>query len=57
MRGLTFLKSQADGETNVQIALEMRRDSRHMRSIALVTMVFLPGTFFAVCLHRYLASS
>lgn len=40
--------SQAQGETNVEIALATGKDSKHMRSIALVTMVFLPGTFFAV---------
>ncbi|KAM7201063.1 hypothetical protein V8F20_005072 [Naviculisporaceae sp. PSN 640] len=45
--GMAMATQWADGETNVQIALEMRRDSRHMRSIAVVTMVFLPGTFFA----------
>ncbi|KAK3313297.1 hypothetical protein B0H66DRAFT_565797 [Apodospora peruviana] len=45
--GMAMATQWADGESNVQIALEMRRDSRHMRSIALVTMVFLPGTFFA----------
>ncbi|KAM7220307.1 hypothetical protein V8F06_004273 [Rhypophila decipiens] len=45
--GMAMATQWADGESNVQIALEMRRDSRHMRSIAVVTMVFLPGTFFA----------
>lgn len=40
--------SKAQGETSVEIALATGQDSRHMRSIALVTMVFLPGTFFAV---------
>ncbi|KAF5680154.1 hypothetical protein FCIRC_5864 [Fusarium circinatum] len=38
---------KAQGETNVEIALATSQDSRHMRSIALVTMIFLPGTFFA----------
>jgi hypothetical protein len=33
----------------MEIARDTSRDSRHMRSIAIVTMVFLPGTFFAVC--------
>lgn len=33
---------------NVGIALSAARESRHMKSIAIVTMVFLPGTFFAV---------
>jgi Mg2+ and Co2+ transporter CorA len=39
---------EAQGETNVEIALATSQDSRHMRSIALLTMIFLPGTFFAV---------
>ena len=30
------------------IARATSRDSRHMRSIAVVTMIFLPGTFSAV---------
>ena len=53
---LTFANPfKAQGETNVEIALATSQDSRHMRSIALVTMVFLPGTFFAVSLltHQY----
>ena len=49
---LTFLTmrnlTQSHGETNVEIALATIRDSRYMKSIALVTMVFLPGTFLAV---------
>lgn len=32
----------------MEIAKATSRDSKHMRSIALVTMIFLPGTFFAV---------
>ena len=32
----------------MEIARATSRDSRHMRSIAVVTMVFLPGTFSAV---------
>jgi hypothetical protein len=32
----------------VDIATAAGRDSNQMRSISLVTMVFLPGTFFAV---------
>ncbi|KAL2274035.1 hypothetical protein FJTKL_03735 [Diaporthe vaccinii] len=46
--GMAMATQWAQGETNVEIALATSRDSRHMRSIALVTMVFLPGTFFAV---------
>ncbi|KAI3391293.1 hypothetical protein diail_7624 [Diaporthe ilicicola] len=45
--GMAMATQWAQGETNVDIALATSRDSRHMRSIALLTMVFLPGTFFA----------
>ncbi|KAJ9130657.1 hypothetical protein NKR19_g9805 [Coniochaeta hoffmannii] len=37
----------SQGETNMEIATSSAEDSSQMRSIALVTMVFLPGTFFA----------
>ncbi|KAF5632978.1 hypothetical protein F25303_9261 [Fusarium sp. NRRL 25303] len=44
----TFANSvRTQGETNVEIALATSQDSCHMRSIALLTMIFLPGTFFA----------
>lgn len=46
--GMEMATQWAQGETNVEIALATGRDSKHMRSIAIVTMVFLPGTFFAV---------
>jgi len=39
---------KSHGETNMEIATASGEDSSQMRSIALVTMVFLPGTFFAV---------
>ncbi|KAG5776935.1 hypothetical protein H9Q73_009390 [Fusarium xylarioides] len=45
--GMIMTTQWAQGETNVEIALATSQDSRHMRSIALVTMIFLPGTFFA----------
>ncbi|KAI0185423.1 hypothetical protein EV127DRAFT_348295, partial [Xylaria flabelliformis] len=45
--GLTLTTQLFQGETSVLLALAASRDSRHMRTIALVTMVFLPGTFFA----------
>ncbi|KAF2748387.1 hypothetical protein M011DRAFT_466795 [Sporormia fimetaria CBS 119925] len=45
--GMAMATQWSHGETNVEIALATNRDSRVMRSIALVTMVFLPGTFFA----------
>ncbi|KAN0102708.1 hypothetical protein V8E51_011021 [Hyaloscypha variabilis] len=47
VEGMAMATQWALGETNVEIALSTGRDSRHMRSIAIVTMVFLPGTFFA----------
>ncbi|KAI0478283.1 hypothetical protein F4859DRAFT_479212 [Xylaria cf. heliscus] len=45
--GLTMTTQLFQGETSVLLALAASNDSRHMRTIALVTMVFLPGTFFA----------
>ncbi|KAI7912838.1 hypothetical protein M0657_002226 [Pyricularia oryzae] len=45
--GMTMATQWAQNETNLEIALETKRDSKHMRSIALLTMVFLPGTFLA----------
>ncbi|KAI2616117.1 hypothetical protein GGS26DRAFT_453179 [Hypomontagnella submonticulosa] len=45
--GMVMATQWSHGETNVEIALATGRDSRHMRSISIVTMVFLPGTFFA----------
>ncbi|KAF4953242.1 hypothetical protein FSARC_12446 [Fusarium sarcochroum] len=38
---------QIQGETSVEIALSTRQDSRCMRSITIVTMIFLPGTWLA----------
>ncbi|KAF3059977.1 hypothetical protein GL218_05118 [Daldinia childiae] len=45
--GMAMATQWSHGDTNVEIALATGRDSRHMRSIAVVTMVFLPGTFCA----------
>ncbi|KAI0546394.1 hypothetical protein F4679DRAFT_575488 [Xylaria curta] len=45
--GLTLTTQLFQGETSVSLALAASQDSRHMRAIALVTMLFLPGTFFA----------
>jgi len=39
----------------MEIAAASGEDSSQMRSIALVTMVFLPGTFFAVRSSLFLA--
>ncbi|KAE8448391.1 hypothetical protein EG329_009635 [Mollisiaceae sp. DMI_Dod_QoI] len=46
--GMAMATQWAHSEANVEIALATGRESKHMRSIALVTMIFLPGTFFAV---------
>ncbi|KAI1214228.1 uncharacterized protein F4807DRAFT_407124, partial [Annulohypoxylon truncatum] len=43
--GMMVATQWSHGETNVEIALATGRDSRYMRSIAVVTMVYLPGTF------------
>jgi hypothetical protein len=34
---------------NQRIANETRKDSLAMKSVAILTMAFLPGTFVAVC--------
>ncbi|KAI0506868.1 hypothetical protein F5B22DRAFT_622347 [Xylaria bambusicola] len=47
IEGMAMATQWAQGETSLEIAKATRRDSEHMRSIALVTMIFLPGTFFA----------
>ncbi|PSR85615.1 hypothetical protein BD289DRAFT_254186 [Coniella lustricola] len=45
--GMSIATQWAQGETSVEIGLATSNDSKHMRSIAIVTMVFLPGTFLA----------
>ncbi|KAI1184742.1 hypothetical protein F5B17DRAFT_442397 [Nemania serpens] len=45
--GMAMATQWAQGETSLEISKTTSRDSTHMRSIALVTMVFLPGTFLA----------
>ncbi|WQF76370.1 hypothetical protein CDEST_01384 [Colletotrichum destructivum] len=47
VEGMSIATQWAQGDTNVDIATATGRDSRQMRSIALLTMIFLPGTFFA----------
>ncbi|KAI9902587.1 hypothetical protein N3K66_001939 [Trichothecium roseum] len=47
VEGMAMATQWAQGETNIEIALSTARESQHMRSIAIVTMLFLPGTFFA----------
>lgn len=45
--GMAMATQWSHGETNVEIALATGRDSKHMRTISIVSMVFLPGTFMA----------
>ncbi|KAK3378009.1 hypothetical protein B0H63DRAFT_525268 [Podospora didyma] len=47
VEGMAMTTQWSHGETNVEIATATGQDSSQMRSIALVTMIFLPGTFFA----------
>lgn len=42
------LVTQQDAANNIEIAKDMKRDSSSMNGIALLTMVFLPGTFTTV---------
>lgn len=44
------LVTQQDAANNISIAKAMKRDSSSMNGIALLTMVFLPGTFTSVSL-------
>ena len=42
------LVTQQDAANNIEIAKEMKKDSSSMNGIALLTMIFLPGTFTSV---------
>ena len=42
---------QQDSRTAHEIAIEAKRDGSVMKSIAFLTMVFLPGTAVAVSFH------
>lgn len=42
------LVTQQDAANNIQISRAMKKDSSSMNGIALLTMVFLPGTFTSV---------
>ncbi|KUI68530.1 hypothetical protein VM1G_04680 [Cytospora mali] len=46
--GMAMATQWSHGDTNMDIAEATGRDSSQMKSISLVTLVFLPGTFFAV---------
>lgn len=42
------LVTQQDAANNIEVAKDMRRESSSMNGIAILTMVFLPGTFTSV---------
>lgn len=46
--GMTLATELAHTRANIDIALSTKRDSGQMKSIALLTMIFLPATFVAV---------
>lgn len=46
-------KEQAHTKANMEIALATKKDGSQMKSIAILTMIFLPATFVAVR-RRYL---
>lgn len=48
LKVLYNLMQQRDGKINYAIALEARRDTSAMKSIAMLTFIFLPGTAVAV---------
>ncbi|KAL9632232.1 MAG: hypothetical protein Q9204_003877 [Flavoplaca sp. TL-2023a] len=57
---VTNLIAQNDSRTNIaiadasrRIAFETRRDSDAMKTIAALTMIFLPGTFVAVSTQKF----
>jgi hypothetical protein len=45
--------AQQENRLNRKTALAAQRDGSQMKSIALLTMVFLPGTFVAVSFVSY----
>ncbi|KAK0746654.1 hypothetical protein B0T18DRAFT_412099 [Schizothecium vesticola] len=47
VEGMEMATQWSHGEKSLALATATSQDSSQMRSIALVTMVFLPGTFFA----------
>ena len=48
--------SKDDSAVMRQIAVETKRDSSAMKTIALLGMFFLPGTFVAVCIPFFTTS-
>ena len=51
------LVTQQDASNNIEIAIEMRKDSGSMNAIAALTMLFLPGTFTATLLRAGIFSA
>lgn len=49
MNLLFHITTQQDALNNIELASDMKKDSTSMNAIAGLTMVFLPGTFTAVC--------
>ncbi|KAH8905787.1 hypothetical protein BR93DRAFT_938341 [Coniochaeta sp. PMI_546] len=48
MDGMAMATQLAHAKTNMEIAVQTRGDGSQMKSIAILTMVFLPATFVAV---------
>lgn len=48
MNMIFHFNTQEDALNSIELASDMKKDSTSMTSIALLTMVFLPGTFIAV---------
>jgi hypothetical protein len=48
MNMIFHFNTQEDALNSIELAADMKRDSTSMTSIALLTMMFLPGTFIAV---------
>jgi hypothetical protein len=46
--------TQQDSAANVDIAIKMAHDGSSIKAITILTMIFLPGTFVAVCFAEYL---
>jgi hypothetical protein len=44
---LIALLGHEDAEINLKIAVSMKSDSASMKTVAIMTMAFLPATFFA----------
>lgn len=52
MNMIFHFNTQEDALNSIELAADMKKDSTSMTSIALLTMMFLPGTFIAVRILR-----